>query len=148
MDKDVKIDLDKPGGLLGNWFHETLSVRDSSRGEPGVWAKQLSIAHAGRDPDALRISIGLTIAPSGLYGLLEGAPDPAVVGPDTGLVKYRLSRVDGRASGRDRSSRSDQDHGLLLVQLVSERKLKIEYFAEGNPAGVNAFTDKASVYVR
>ena len=142
-DKDGKIDLDKPGRLLGNWFHESLSVGDSSRGDPAAWAKQLCFAYDVHDPQAVRISIGGTIGPAGLYVLAPGGPDPADVGRETGLVNYRLRRVGGDGSGR-----YGKDVGTLLVQLLNEHALKIQYFAEEGLAEVNGFTDKANVYVR
>ena len=142
-EKDGKIDLDEPGRLLGNWFHETLSVQDSSRGDPTVWAKQLAFGYDVHDPGAVRISIGGTIAPAGLYALLPGAPDPAEVGVETGLVKYPLRLIGG-----DRTSRSEHSAGLRLVQLLNERQLKVEYLAEGSFVGVKGFTGNASIYER
>lgn len=148
-DKDGKIDWDKPGRLVGNWFHESLSVAESSRAESQTWAKQLSFAYDVREPKAVRISIGGTIAPAGLYGLPEGARDPAEVGPETGLVKYPLRRIEPGALGRGRSQgRFGQNSGLLLVQLMSGRQLKVEYFADGSAADVKDFSDKASIYER
>jgi Peptidase family M23 len=141
-DKDGKIDLDRPGRLVGNWFHQSLSGQDSSRGEAQVWAKQLSLGYDVHDSQLVRISIGGTIAPAGLYAVPLGAPDPAEVGVETGLVKYGLRRL-----GRSRI-RSDADSGLLLVQLLNERQLKVEYFAEGSMAGVEGFTGNATIYER
>ncbi len=41
-DKDRKIDFDKPGQLVGNWFQSNLSPEESQRGESEVWARQLA----------------------------------------------------------------------------------------------------------
>jgi hypothetical protein len=134
--KDGKIDLDRPGALVGNWFHESLAVEDSSRGEPQVWAKQLAFAYDVRDPVAVRISIGGTIAPAGLYAVQPGAPDPAKVSAETALVKYRLARIGGENSG------------LLLVQLLGVDRLTVEYFAGSTSDDVKDFDQRASIYER
>ena len=122
---------------------------ESSRAGSRIWAKQLSFAYDVREPKAVRISIGGTIAPAGLYGLPEGARDPTDVGPETGLVKYPLRRIEQGTFRRGRSpGPSNQDAGLLLVRLLSERQLKVEYFAERSPADVKDFSDKGSIYER
>jgi hypothetical protein len=143
-DKNGKIDIDKPGRLVGNWFHESLAVRDSSRGDPAVWAKQLSFAYDVHNPKTVRISVGGTIAPAGLYGILDSALDPADVGRETGAVKYRLVRVDMEGSKRPSTPAS----GLLLVELIGEDRLKVEYFAGPTSDDVKDFDQQASVYER
>jgi hypothetical protein len=142
-DKDGKIDLDSPARLLGNWFHENLSVKDGSRGDPQVWAKQLSFAYDVRDPGAVRISIGGTIAPAGLYAVAAAAPDPAQVGAETGLVKYRLAAIGGKTS-----KPPNPDSGLLLVQLLDEHRLKVEYFTAPTGDDAKDFDQRSTVYER
>jgi hypothetical protein len=140
-DKDGRIDLDKPGRLIGNWFREDVAVKDSSRGDPAVWNKQLSFAYDVRDPKSVRISIGGTVAPAGLYGVQEGAPDPAEVGVDARLVRYRLTKLGG-------STRANGFAGSLLVQLIDQSHLRIEWFDAGNSPEVKGFTENASLYSR
>ena len=97
-DKDGKIDFDQPGRLVGNWFHESLSPNDSSRGEPEISSKQLAFVYDVRKPKAVRISIGGTLAPAGTYAVADSSSDPAEVSADTGLVKYQLlGPIDGRS---------------------------------------------------
>jgi hypothetical protein len=136
------IALDPQGPATGDIIPPAQYAR-VLRGEPVMWAKQLCFAYDVRDPGAVRISIGGTIAPAGLYGVQEGGPHPADVGVETGIVKYRLSGV-----GWNGSSRSDADSGLLLVQLLDDRRMKIEYFADGRLADVKDFTGKARIYAR
>jgi len=142
-DKDGRIDLDKPGRMVGNWFHESLSVEDSARGEPTQSVKQLSFAYDVRDPKAVRVSIGGTVAPRGLYAVLPGTPDPADVAVETGLVRYRLTRL-----WPDSLKHADESDGLLLVQLINDRELKVEYFAGKNESDVSGFSDRSQRYLR
>jgi len=46
---------------------------------PEAATKQLAFAYDVRDPDSVRISIGGTLAPAGLYAVVERALDPAEV---------------------------------------------------------------------
>lgn len=141
-DKDGRIDLDIPGRLVGNWFQESLPAKDSSRGDQAFWAKQLSFAYDVHEPKDVRVSIGGTIAPAGLYAVDSGALDPAQVRVETGFVKYRLVRIGARGSDL-----LNLDSGLLLVRLLDEHKLKVEYFA-GSLDDVKDFDQQASVYER
>jgi hypothetical protein len=143
VDRDGKIDLDIPGRLVGNWFGQGLPLGESSRGDPSVWARQLCFAYDVRDRGAIRISIGGTIAPVGLYGVLDPAPDPAKVEVATGPVKFPLRRIAG-----SQSSRSDRETGILLIQLVDAQSLRAEYFTERSLSEVTGFTAEARIYER
>lgn len=148
-DKDGKIDFDQRGRLVGNWFHESLSADDSSRGTPETWSRQLAFVYDVRKPTAVRIAIGGTLAPAGTYSVPVGAPDPADVSAETGLVKYQLLRpTEGRSSrGADEKVRR-ADPRLLLVQVLRDGRLKAECCEGKTPAEVDGFTSAALIYER
>lgn len=133
-DKDGRIDFDIPGKLVGNWFHESLNVRDSSRGGPQTWEKQLAFVYDVRQPGELRISIGGTVAPVGVYQVLDG-PDPAKVSMASGKVSYRVRSFQGSAK-----------EAILLVQMTADDRVTAQFFAE--PPAAPEFTSAAQIYVR
>lgn len=148
-DKDGKIDLDQAGRLVGNWFHASLTVDENSRAGREISAKELAFAYDVRRPKEVRISIGGTIAPAGLYAVQPGAHDPATVTVQAGLIKYQLLDPGGGDSTRPAAdSESLKARGVLLVQLLGERKLNVEYFPSPAVDTVAGFTSQASVYER
>ncbi len=144
-DKHGKIDFDQPGKLAGNWFHNTLSPEESQRGEPGVWARHLAFVYDVRQPKAVRISIGGTVAPAGVYAVPPGAPDPAGVGMGAGLVKYPLLPPP---QDPPQAGEFSTPVGILLVQLAGDNQLKVEFFPTSNPAASAGFTSQAGIYKR
>jgi hypothetical protein len=148
-DKDGKIDFDRPGRLVGNWFHESLAVAESGHGRPGTWARQLAFVPDVRQPSAVRVSIGGTVAPVGLFGVGSGAPDPATVTVNSGLMKYELLPFDAREPSRKGpTGQQAENSGVLLVQLVNATRLKVEYVSGQPASAVERFTSKAALYVR
>ncbi|MGD0539618.1 MAG: M23 family metallopeptidase [Verrucomicrobiota bacterium] len=147
-DKDGKIDFDRRGRLVGNWFHESLSADDGSRGVPEIFRKQLAFVYDVRKPKLVRISIGGTLAPAGTYAVPAESPDPATVGVETGLVKYPLlGPEEGSRRGESVAGERVAGPGFLLVQLVSEGRLQVEYF-DKTRAEVRAFSRSALIYER
>ncbi|MBI2928727.1 MAG: M23 family metallopeptidase [Verrucomicrobia bacterium] len=142
-DKDGKIDLDIPGRLVGNWFLEGLPVSDSARGTPSVWEKQLAFVYDVCGTNVLRVSIGGTIAPAGAYRVAGGAPDPATVSMASGKVRYKVVADGSRTGARSEADR----HAIVLVQMLAEDRIKVEFFPEDRPDATE-FTAAASVYVR
>ena len=117
-------------------------MKDSSRGEPQVWARQLAFAYDVLDPQRVRVSVGGTVGPAGIYAVTGNGPDPAEVRVESGRVLYRLTRI-----GSARSSGPWPDQGILLVQLLNETRLRAEHLADfrQEPRG---FSEKATVYER
>lgn len=148
-DKDGKIDFDRPGRLVGNWFHEGLSTNDRPRGASEASHGQLAFAYDVREPTAVRISIGGTLAPAGTYAVPAGSPDPADVSAETGLVKYQMSGpAEDRSPGRSDAREREADRWLLLVQVLRDGRLKAECRPGKTPAVVDAFTHAALIYER
>jgi len=149
-EKDGKIDFDLAGKLAGNWFHESLPLSQSARGDPKNSAKQLAFVYDVREPKAVRISIGGTVGPAGLYAVQPGAPDPASVTAESGLVKYQIHQAlsPGEARKATSENRPAVKKNLLIVQLIGEHKLKVEYFPAELDVEPNGFTSAAAIYER
>jgi hypothetical protein len=146
-DKDGRIDYDIAGRLVGNWFLEGLSVADSSRGSPQTWAKQLAFAYDVHQPNARCVSIGGTVAPAGLYRWSAASPDPADISVKSGLVRLVLTISEPReADSRPRKPTSAV--GILLVQMLTPIRVKVEFFPSRNEEEKIGFTVSASVYER
>jgi hypothetical protein len=147
-DKEGKIDYDQPGKLVGNWFHESQPVPQSSAGRPEIWARQLAFVYDAREPQAIRVSVGGTVAPAGHYAVQPGAPDPATVSIDSGPVNYQLVDTSAPSGPAAATTLSPPTKGVLLVQLVDEDKLRVEWFPGQAPSVVERFTEAASLYRR
>jgi hypothetical protein len=146
-DKDGRIDYDIAGHLVGNWFLEGLSVADSSRGSPAIWAKQLAFAYDVHEPNARRASIGGTVAPAGLYWLSADSPDPAEVNVKSGSV--RLILTDPVPRDADSSHRKPPSAlGVLLVQMLTPSRVKVEFFPSQSGEGTMDFSESARIYER
>lgn len=146
-DKDGRIDCDIAGHLVGNWFLEGLSVVDSSRGSPAIWAKQLAFAYDVHQPQARLVSIGGTIAPASLYGLSAVSPDPAEISVTSGLVRLLLTRPDPGQTTPPRGKAMSVP-GVLLVQMFAPNRVKVEFFHDRTGEEVTGFTESARIYER
>ncbi len=148
-DKDGKIDFDQPGKLVGNWFLETLPVSDSAQGRPEILAQQLAFVYDAQKPTEIRISIGGTVAPAGLYGVQNAAPDPATVGVDTGLVLYQLSAPKDEAARYGQvGPQAYSENKVLLVQVVSERRIEVEYVSGRPTSAIRGFSTNSALFAR
>jgi hypothetical protein len=145
-DKDGRIDYDIAGRLVGNWFLEGLSVTESSRGSPAIWAKQLAFACDVHEPNARCVSIGGTVAPAGLYRLSADSPDPAEVNVKSGLVKLILTDPMPRDANSSHGKPTSAV-GVLLVQMLAPSRIKVE-FSSQEEAEKTAFTQSARIYER
>lgn len=146
-DKDGRCDQDVPGRLAGNWFLESAGMapkKDSS--DPFGSQGQLAFVHDVEHPTQVRISIGGTIAPPGIYATTPEAPDPAVVSVESGLVRYPLVQVDSGSSGRDEPARSL----FLLVRVMDPTRLRVTCVATNatNVGALDLDDDHAWTYRR
>jgi hypothetical protein len=136
-DKDGRIDFDVPGRLTGNWFLDDLPLAESSL--PAGWPKQLAFVFDNVQPAQPRISIGGTLAMTGVFGIDPGAPAFDSVSPDSGLVRYRL--LLGGALGAP----NGPPMGTLLVQMLDSSRVRVEA-VPGSAA--TSFSAAARVYTR
>jgi hypothetical protein len=135
-DKDGKIDFDIAGRLAGAWFDPSVPMTGDSSGPTG-WPKTVAFVYDYYDPSQVRISIGGTIAPAGVWAIDPSAPRPADVSVASGKVSYRLLYTDDSAA----------EAGLMIVQMVSDARIEIEVFM-GSTAATADFDGGAYVWVR
>jgi hypothetical protein len=135
-DRDGKIDFGIAGRLVGDWFLQGMPV-DSSAGPYG-WTRSVSFAYDYYDPAQVRISVGGTIGPAGVWAIDSTAAPPENVSATTGLVRYKLY------SPFDPGYPSTE---LLLVQMTNDTTIKIEYFG-GSSATATQFDGKESTFIR
>ncbi|MFI5243886.1 MAG: hypothetical protein ACHQQR_01590, partial [Gemmatimonadales bacterium] len=134
-DKDGKIDFGVAGKLVGDWYVQGMPV-DSSPGPYG-WTKTVAFVYDYYDPSKVRISIGGTIGPPGVWAIDSTSPRPENVSVASGLVAYHLvNPFDG-----------GPQNGLLLVQMTDASTIKIELFP-GSTASTGQFDAGAFTFVR
>ena len=153
-----KIYYDINGKLVGNWFLEGTNGYQGSNRER-YWDGHLAIAYDHIDPSQIRISIGNFDGYAGQFGVKNNMPDPANIDINTGLVKYEVVSYDYYSGNNPWSEMNFADNinaknndkdlkGIILVQLIEDRKLKLETFPGKKANEVSGFTDKARIYER
>ncbi len=152
-----KIDYDKAGALIGNWF------REGTNGYAGAsldryYDGHLAIAPHHIDPTA-------TIYSTGNWGgkakqlAVKGTFDPASITAASGLTKFELIEVSLTLSNGQQFSPTSQSKGMkvsttgtvvgtVLVQVQADEKLKVEQFVGKTTDQVTAFTSAAQTYER
>ena len=150
-----KIGYDKEGTLLGNWFKVG---RDKNKKEE-YWTQNLSIVYDHIDESQIRISLGEFGGYPKAYGVKDNSPDPKEVTQDSGLVKYELYKFDyyktdetkwdtiSFASGLT-AKNTEELAGVVLFEIQSDGKLKVETFPGKTKDQVSGFTNSAKVYER
>jgi hypothetical protein len=153
-----KLDWDKPGALIGNWFKQgTNGYQGASQDR--YWDGHLSIAPDHIDPSGIIYSTGNWQGVAKQF-VVKGDFDPATITSSSGLVKIELINYNYLlASGASfnggsyvRGMRIDKSSasvvGTVLLQVGSGEKLKMEQFSGKSAAQVTGFSDKAVSYER
>ncbi|MBS3166472.1 hypothetical protein J4444_05095 [Candidatus Woesearchaeota archaeon] len=158
-----KIDYDIDGKLVGNWFEENTNGyfgKTEYQRLTGYWSTHLAFAYDGLDPSLIIVSLGDYNGEATQFAVKNNIPDPQDVDSSDGLIKYELvsfsyttesgERWDGKsftkmikADGND-----EQVTGVVLVQMLENRKIKFESFPGKTASQVNEFTVKAKIYER
>ena len=133
VDKDGRLDWGVKGRLSGDWFHTSLPANANASGPDG-WPKSVSFAYDWVDQSP-RISIGGTIASPMVLTISKEDLDPRLVTPASGVQAYR----DTPLGPQNRL-------GWVLVQMLTDDRIKIEYFGGDQPPA--AFTAAAQEYIR
>ena len=151
------IDYDIDGKIIGTWFVEDTNGW-SGLNQERYWADHLAIVYDSIDPEHILISIGTFKGKAQQFGVKSNAPRPDEVSIGTGLIKYEL--VDYRYYDGDNEwdfkslvkglkvKNGNYILGVALLQMLEDRKLKVEVFPEKTAAQVNGFTENAKIYVR
>jgi len=135
-DPDARIDFGVAGRLVGDWFHESVPNSSEAMGPVG-WPKTLAFVYDYFDPAKVRVVIGGTIAPVGVWTVPDDAPRPRDVSVASGKVAYRLMYTES----------TQFQYGLMLVQMLADDRIKIQVFV-GNQARDAEFDAGAQVYLR
>lgn len=154
-----KIDYDIDGKLVGNWFKEGTGGYDWARNhQDSAWTNQLSIVYDHLDPTQIRVSMGEYNGKPTQFGVAGNAPDPKDVDKSSGLVKYELVQFDYYNPDGTRwfntpvkniqAKNQTQIQGVVLVQMLEDRKIKFETFPGKVSEQVSGFTEKAIIYER
>jgi hypothetical protein len=134
---EARIDFDVAGRLVGNWYESSLPVTSSASMGGEGWPKQLAFVPDNRDPSAVRVSIGGTVAAQGIWTIPPDAPRPETISVASGKVSYRLMYTLS----------TDIQSGLMLVQMLADDRVRVEVF-EGSQAKTAEFDGRALVYIR
>ncbi|MEE8357852.1 MAG: hypothetical protein V3R82_00365 [Candidatus Hydrothermarchaeales archaeon] len=151
------LDYDVDGRLVGTWFKE------DTRGWSGVtperyWDGHLAIIYDAIDPEHVIVSTGDFGGRTGQFGVKGNSPDPGAVGVGV-LVKYDLlgyayfegdKRWDSKSLVNGLKLKNDESdyRGIVLFELVEDRKLRVEFFPDKTSSQVSGFSDNTVIYER
>jgi hypothetical protein len=141
-----KIDFDVDGAAVGNWF----LVGSNGYGGTGpgggtYWTGHLSLSYGNIDPALVMISMGFPDGSSRQWVVEGNAPDPATVTAANGTVKYEVKNWSGDSV---RTSVNIPIVGVVAVQVLAGRQLRVEYFPGVRAAAVTGFDAAARMYER
>ena len=152
-----RIDHDVDGRLVGSWFLE------GTNGYAGIdqnnyFVGHIAIAYNNIDPEHIIVSFGDYDGEPQQFGVRGNSPDPATVDMSTDLVEYEFVHYDfydgdlhwdreTLVKGLDVRNYSFVQ-GVVLFQLIDERRLKVELFPGMEASEVDGFTANARIYVR
>ena len=142
MEKNVRkvkpyggeIDYDIDGKLIGTWFQENTNGYAGMQGQ-NYWKTHVSFSPDAIEPENFVISLGDFNGEARQFRANGNTPNPKDVAVSSGIITYEL--VDGESA-----------EGIVLVQLMENRKLKVEVFPDKRASQVNGFTQNAKIYER
>ena len=146
---------DIDGRLVGNWFLDGCGTYQGCEDRPYHYA-HLAFVYDNMLPQWLAFSFSETFPMDGQYGVRTNQPDPAMVSPESGLVKYELgncfryapSPQDGSADPLHYDPNESPVQGVVLVQMLDGRSVKVEQFPGLTADEVDGFTEGALVFGR
>ncbi len=158
-----KIDYDIDGKLVGNWFEENTNGyfgKQEYQRMSGYWSTHLAFAYDGLDPSLIIVSVGDYEGEAKQFAVKGNALDPKDIDISDGLVKYELVPFGYKTESDEEWDRrsftkikkayglDNQVAGVVLAQMLEDRKIRFEVFPNKSAAQVNSFTNKAKVYER
>lgn len=163
LKQDGTIDQDIDGKAAGNWFLEGTNgyaglFDFSQQSATPYWDGHLSFAHDHLDPTGWVFSSGNVKGQAVQYAIKSPTVTPSELGLTSGLVKYQLAQwnhTDG--SGQSWLAQAPvssikmvpgQNQGTVLVQMLADRRIKVEVFIGKTPTQVTGFTNAAKIYDR
>lgn len=144
-----QIDYDIDGRLVGNWYRENTGGYAGLNKRIDYWVGHLTFAYHHVDPTQIIVSIGELDKRARQFQVRGNTPDPAKVSKDDGIVKYSLiaAQIDNR-TGKPFADVRERFYGVMLVQVLDNRKLRVEVFADKTTDQVKDFTKAAWTYER
>ena len=112
------------------------------------------------DPLEIVISTGDFGGAADSFGIKSNIPDPASVGAASGLIKYELVHYDFYKDGQQwntyqkgfaknlKAVNENDVQGTMLVQVLTDRNIKVEVFVGKTASQVTGFDSNAIVYER
>lgn len=143
-----KFDYDVDGRLVGNWFKQGTNGYPGTQDPRGYWLGHLAVVYHHLDVEKVIVSVGDFDGRPRQFGVKGNGPDPAKVGKELGAVKYELLNPARPSSAKPFEGADGVVQGVLLVQVLDGRLLKVEVFPGKTAADVSGFTQRASVYER
>ena len=151
-----KIDYDRAGTAAGNWFKPGADGFAGDGDSRGPWASHLALVYHHIDPTRLVISLGDWEGTARQFAVEGNAPDPSTVTAASGPVKYDLVYLNLNQDGVElQINPSDPviqermgNEGVLLVQVLDDRRMRVEMFPEKELGDVQGFDDGALIYTR
>ena len=151
-----KIDYDKPGKLIGNWFKvgtngyagpKNTQVGDGSG--RGYWTGHLAIFYDAFEPTKIDVSIGdFKDGQPMAFNVTGNKPDPSEVDTSSGVIKYELTSISLGGNQAISQNMGARVLGVILLQVNPGEKLKVEVFPGKTATEVSDFTSAALSYER
>ena len=150
-EKDGKICYDEAGKLSGNWIAEAAKSFDPLNAD-NYESYFVSFAYGCFDPSRMIISIGndsfftsvngnASFNGDQLFYVQDGAEKFETITPASGKATYKLYGTG------EFNPNLNQRLGLLIVQMMDDQKIKIEFF-DDTLSDDHDFTSNAKIYVR
>jgi hypothetical protein len=110
----------------------------------------LAFAYHHVEPSVVIVSIGDFDGQPRQFAVKGNGPDPADVSAKDGLVKYELvyAPIDSKGARIELPPQMRGVQGVLLAQLLDDRKLKIEALPSKRATEVPSFSRGAETYER
>jgi len=159
-----RIDYDIDGRLVGTWFLEgTGGYKDLTKiNDPsyGYAVGHLVFAYFTMDPSSLEISTGYFNGHWGQFAIKGNTPNPKDVNKESGMIKYELVGFGYKVASTGKVWDYDlyagpihvvpenEVDGVMLVQMIEDRKIKLEVFPGKTASQVSEFTENAKIYER
>lgn len=153
-----KIDYDKKGRLIGNWFVENTNGYQGIK-QPEYWETHLAILPNAFDPSIFIISIGDFPDNLKQFAIKGNSPNPEEVSKESGIIKYELVNFyyidekgnswDSRSPAQSIKIKEEKEvKGILLVKVLENEKLKVEVIQGKTASQIQGFTSNAKMYER
>jgi len=153
-----KFDHDIDGKLIGNWFLEGTGGYGGTNRE-SYWRTHLSISPNYLDFNQIVVSLGDYDGKEAQFGVRGNSPDPAEVDVENGLVIYELVDFDYITQNGEfwdrkslvkglRAKNYDSVQGTVLIEMIEDRKIRVEVFPGKSASEIVGFTEDAKIYER